>query len=156
MNRIWVALCAFALVCFGGAAQADCGVAGTAQSVAIGQTGRSMLIHLPRGFDPAKPAPLVFLLHGSGGTGAAMLKDSKLAEAADRHGFMVAAPNAGIPHDKGFVWNIPGVPTVAGNIPGPNDPDDVAYIIAAIDWLAGQRCADRSRVYVTGLSAAGV
>jgi polyhydroxybutyrate depolymerase len=156
MRRIWVALGALALVVFGSVAQAaDCGVAGTAQSVPIGQTGRSMLIHLPRGFDPAGPAPLVFVLHGSGGTGAGMLKGSKLAEAADRHGFIVAAPDAGIPHDKGFVWNIPGVPTVAGNIPGPNDPDDVAYIKAAIDWLSGQGCVDATRVYATGLSGGG-
>lgn len=156
MNRIWGTLCALALVCFGGAVQAaDCGVAGKAQTIAIGQTGRSMLIHLPQGFDPARPAPLVFLLHGSGGTGAGMLKNSKLAEAADRHGFIVAAPDAGIPHEKGFVWNIPGVPTVAGTVPGPNDPDDVAYIQAAIDWLAGQGCVDPARVYATGLSGGG-
>lgn len=156
MNRIFVAVLTLAFVCFGGAVQAaECGVAGTTQKITIGQTGRSMLVHLPRGFDPAKPAPLVFVLHGSGGTGAQILAGSKLAEAADRHGFIVAAPDAGIPHDKGFVWNIPGVPTVSGNIPGPNDPDDVAYIIAAIDWLAGQGCADKSRVYATGLSGGG-
>lgn len=156
MNRIWVTLCALALVVFTGVAQAaDCGVAGNAQIVAIGQTGRSMLIHVPSGFDAARPAPLVFLLHGSGGTGAAMLKDSNLAEAADRHGFIVAAPDAGIPHEKGFVWNIPGVPTVAGKIPGAGDPDDVAYILATIDWLSGQGCVDQTRVYVTGLSGGG-
>jgi polyhydroxybutyrate depolymerase len=156
MIRIFAAAVTLALVCFGSAVQAaECGVAGTVQKIVIDETGRSMLIHLPRGFDPARPAPLVFVLHGSGGTGAGILAGSKLAEAADRHGFIVAAPDAGIPHEKGFVWNIPGVPTVSGKIPGPEDADDVAYITAAIDWLAGQGCVDKSRVYATGLSGGG-
>lgn len=131
------------------------GPAGSTQRMPVGDTGRAMTVHLPVGFDPAKRAPLVLLLHGSGSTGAAMLRDSKLADAADRHGFIVAAPDAGIPHDKGFVWNIPGVPTVTGRIPGPGDADDVAYMARAIDWFVAQGCADETRIYATGLSGGG-
>lgn len=136
---------------------AGCGIAapGATQRIAIGDTGRSMLVHLPAGFDPAQPAPLVLLLHGSGGTGAQMLADSGLAATADHHGFIVAAPDAGIPLGKGFAWNIPGVPTVAGTVPGPGAPDDVKYIETAIDVLAAGRCIDPARVYVTGLSGGG-
>ncbi|KQM60039.1 MULTISPECIES: alpha/beta hydrolase family esterase [unclassified Sphingomonas] len=129
-----------------------CPLTGDAR-MAVGN--RSVLVHLPRGQMPDTPAPLVILLHGSGGTGAAMLRDSNLADAADRHGFIVVAPDAGIVHDKGFVWNIPGVPTVAGNIPGPDAPDDVAFIGATIDQLATQGCVDPARVYATGLSGGG-
>ncbi|RSV21581.1 PHB depolymerase family esterase [Sphingomonas sp. ABOLH] len=129
--------------------------ANQSQRITINDGVRSVLLHLPPGFDPARPAPLVILLHGSGGTGAAMLRDSNLAEAADRHGFIVAAPDAGIPHDQGFVWNIPGVPTVAGTIPGPDAPDDVKFIGALIDQLAKAGCADPARVYATGLSGGG-
>jgi len=128
------------------------GVAGVTQRVAIGGTGRTMLIHVPVA---AKPAPLLFVLHGSGGSGAAILANSGLEATSDRHGFLLAAPDAGIPHERGFVWNIPGVPTVAGMIPGPDAPDDVAFLTAAIDWLAAQGCVDRSRVYATGLSGGG-
>jgi len=131
------------------------GQAGGAQSVAIGDTGRTMTVHLPAGFDPGVPAPLVVLLHGSGSSGAAMLRDSKLAEAADRHGFIVAAPDGGIAHEGGLVWNIPGVPTVAGKVPGPEDADDVAYIGQAIDVLVGGGCVEGARVYATGLSGGG-
>ncbi len=127
---------------------------GGEQRITVG-TGRTVLIHTPRGFDPATAAPLVILLHGSGGTGAAMLRDSKLAEASDKHGFVLAAPDAGMAHDKGFVWNIPGVPTVTGALPGPDAPDDVAFIGELIDQLATAGCADPARVYATGLSGGG-
>ena len=136
------------------AALADCAVTQSG-SVAVGTTGRSMLIHLPKDFNGNKPVPLVFLFHGSGGTGAEMLKSSKLDATADAHGFIVVAPNAGIPVDKGFAWNIPGVPTVTGKVPTKDDADDVAFVGAAIDWLVGQGCVDRARVYATGLSGGG-
>jgi polyhydroxybutyrate depolymerase len=137
------------------AARCTLGTSGETVQVTIADTGRTAMLHLPAGYSRARPAPLVLLLHGSGGTGKAMLEGSKLATAADAHGFVVLAPNAGIAHDNGYVWNIPGVPTVSGKIPGPGDPDDVAFLGKAIDWLAANRCIDKTRVYATGLSGGG-
>lgn len=150
---------AFAILTFAAvwapAAAARCtlGEPGATQRVAVDDTGRSMLLRVPaklRG-----PAPLLFVLHGSTGDGAAILAQSKLEATAERHGFLLAAPDGGIAANKGYVWNIPGVPTVTGKVPGPGDPDDVAWLGATIDWLAAQGCADSSRVYVTGLSGGG-
>ena len=128
---------------------------GTTQRITVGTTGRSMLIHVPAGFDPSRPAPLVLLFHGSLGDGATILAKSGMSETADRHGFMVAAPDGGIVAKPGFVWNIPGVPTVSGRLPTADDADDVAFVDAAIDWLAAQRCIDPARVYATGYSGGG-
>ncbi|MBB4099657.1 alpha/beta hydrolase family esterase [Sphingomonas kyeonggiensis] len=131
------------------------GAVGQTVRISIGDTGRSAMLHLPTGFSRGRAAPLVMLLHGSGGTGAGMLESSKLASAADGHGFIVLAPDAGIPVQKGFVWNIPGVPSVTGKMPGAEDADDVTFLEGAIDWLAANRCIDPSRVYATGLSGGG-
>ena len=95
------------------------------------------------------------LLHGSGATGEAMLRDSKLAQTAQRHGFLLAYPDAGIPAGQGFVWNIPGIPTVTGEVPGPMDRDDTAYLVALADALVAAGCADPARIYATGLSGGG-
>jgi polyhydroxybutyrate depolymerase len=136
---------------------AGCGVGapGETTRVAVPGTNRTLLVHVPaRG--AGRPIPLVFLFHGSGGSGQGILGYSKLAATADRYGFIVAAPDGGIPLATGsFVWNIPGVPSVSGRMPSATDADDVAFVLATVDWLTAQRCADRSRVYATGISGGG-
>ncbi|MEO5493140.1 MAG: PHB depolymerase family esterase [Sphingomonas sp.] len=136
---------------------AGCGIVapGETMRVAVAGTSRSLLIHMPLG-RADRPAPLVVLFHGSGGNGQGILDRSKLAAAADQYGFIVAAPDGGIPMGGGsFVWNIPGVPSVSGRMPSATDADDVAFVLATIDWLTAQRCADRTRVYATGISGGG-
>jgi len=128
---------------------------GITKRVAVGDTGRAMLVHVPADHRPGARLPLLFVLHGSGGDGATILKQSGLVATSDRHGFLLAAPDGGIAVDKGFVWNIPGVPTVTGKVPGPDDADDVAFIRSAIDWLVAQGCVDHSRVYASGWSGGG-
>jgi polyhydroxybutyrate depolymerase len=139
------------------AAAIDCGLGapGTTQSVTIGDSGRAMLIHVPAGFKASEPTPLLFAFHGSGENGAAVLRRSHLEATSDRHGFLLAAPNGGISSGGGFVWNIPGVPSVTGRMPGPADANDVAFIEQAIVWLAAQHCVDPARVYATGISGGG-
>ena len=136
-------------------AATGCGMPGQTQRIAIPDTGRAMLIHLPAGFDPARPAPLLFAFHGSGEDGARVLVRSRLEATSDRHGFILAAPDGGIPANGGFVWNIPGVPSVTGRMPDPSDANDVALVEQAIGWLAAQHCVDRTRVYATGISGGG-
>jgi polyhydroxybutyrate depolymerase len=157
MKHLYFLLIALLILIGGsGMAQAACGIgpAGITQRIAIGATDRSMLVHMPAGADGA-PLPLLFLFHGSTGTGAQMLKGSGLEGTSDAHGFIVVAPDGGIPAEGGFVWNIPGVPTVTGAIPTAQDADDVAYVGEAIDWLVAQGCVARDQVYATGLSGGG-
>jgi len=144
---------AFAAAWVPAASACTLGAPGTTQRVAIGDTSQSMLLRVPA--RASARTSLVFVLHGSTGDGAGILAQSKLEATADRHGFLLAAPDGGIAAGKGYVWNIPGVPTVTGKVPGPRDADDVAFLTTAIDWLAAQGCADPRRVYATGLSGGG-
>lgn len=130
------------------------GAASATERVEIGRTGRSLMLHRPPGADAAL-RPLVILLHGSGGTGAKMLSDTTIEATADRHGFIVASPDGGIPGGDGFVWNIPGVPTILGRVPGPEDANDVDYLGGVVDVLIAEQCVDPARVYLTGLSGGG-
>ncbi len=151
---ILAALMAVMLATTPAIAACSLGTPGQTVDVAIGSTGRSVLLHRPTG-DSSVRLPLVMLFHGSGSTAAAMVRSSKLEATSDAHGFVLAAANAGIPLDNGFAWNIPGVPTIAGTIPTADDADDVAFVGEAIDYLASKGCVDRTRVYATGLSGGG-
>lgn len=158
MTRILARLIATLLLTLGASvahAESGCALAAGTQPLVIAATGRSTLVHLPTGLDTSRPAPLVLVLHGSGGRATDILRESKLAEAADRDGFILAAPDAGVPTGKGFAWNIPGVPTVSGTVPGSGAADDVGYLKAVIDQLVTSHCVDPARVYITGLSGGG-
>ncbi|GGB28322.1 poly(3-hydroxyalkanoate) depolymerase [Sphingomonas metalli] len=155
MIRLLALLLFLALGIAPAAAAPLCTAGGAGQTVTLTEGGRGLAVFRPAALADGARAPLVLLLHGSGATGAEMLRDSRLAEAAARHGFRVVAPDAGIRHERGYVWNIPGVPTVSGRVPGPGDPDDVAFLTGLIDRMVGEGCVDRTRVYATGLSGGG-
>ena len=148
-----------ALLVPGAAHATGCGRPAAAESmtlaVVIDGRDRPVRVHVPAGYDPARPTPFLLDLHGSGSTGAEQAALSRLAAAADSRGMVVAAPDGGIAADKGFVWNIPGVPTVAGSVPGPDAPDDTRYLLAVVDAAAAALCIDQRRVYATGLSGGG-
>jgi len=127
---------------------------GGTRTIAI-PSGVSVDIYVPPLHADNQRVPLVVLLHGSRGEGLEALRNSGLMASADQHGFIIAMPNGGIKLDKGFAWNIPGVPTTAGTIPGEADRDDVAYITAVMDEMIRTGLADPSRVYVTGISGGG-
>lgn len=112
-------------------------------------------IYRPAAIQHGAPAPLVLLLHGSSGEGPSTLAGSSLKKAADKHGFIIVAPTGAIPLERGFAWNIPGVVTAGGALPGADDRDDVGYVLAIVDLLVRQGLVDRSRVYVTGISGGG-
>ncbi|BCJ49497.1 poly(3-hydroxyalkanoate) depolymerase [Actinoplanes sp. NBRC 14428] len=118
-----------------------------------------VLVHVPAGLSPARRAPLVLNLHGSSGNGPGQMDYSGLRPVADDEGFIVAAPSGAItlpqdpmPPDGSWAWNVPGVPTTAGQLPPPDARDDIAYLGRVIDVLATRLCTDLRRTYATGYS----
>ena len=82
-------------------------------------------------------------MHGGWGTGSNLAEQSGLDAAARTHGFAVVYPNG-----SWRSWN-------AGNCCGraaSSGVDDVGFISALKDKLAGESCIDGSRVYGTGFS----
>ena len=111
--------------------------------ITVDGTQRRYLLHLPPGYDPAKPTPLIFMLHGGGGS-PEHTGTRDLAEFADAKGFIVVYPEG---LTKG--WND------GRNIPGRAQPDDVAFFSAMIDELVRTQHADPKRIYATGMSNGG-
>ncbi|GLY93216.1 PHB depolymerase family esterase [Actinoplanes sp. NBRC 103695] len=118
-----------------------------------------VLVHIPPALPGAGRVPLVLNLHGSSGNGPGQMDYTGLRAVADENGFIVAAPNGAIslpqnpmPADGSWAWNVPGVPTTAGQMPPPDARDDVRFLGKVIDVLAERLCTDPRRTYATGNS----
>ena len=115
---------------------------------AAGATSRRYWLHVPAGYDPRRPVPLVLGFHGAGGTGLGFEALSGLSVLADRLGFLVAYPQ-GIhnPDGSGVGWAASG----------PADPDadgvdDGLYVSLLLNQVEADYCVDTSRVGATGFS----
>lgn len=104
---------------------------------------RTYSLHIPD--DVQGAAPLVFVLHGRGGTGEQMRAYTGFDAVADEAGFVVAYPD-GINGEWNYVRGIPGYP---------NTHDDTAFLAALTDEIALTQPVDLSRVYITGFSNGG-
>lgn len=111
-------------------------VAQTTQTVSykVGGTSRSFVVHVPAGVE--KP-PVVFFVHGYGGSGAGFQNDTKADKVADREKFLAVYPSA-----VGGSWNM-------------NDTSDYPFLLSIVDTLDARYKIDRKRVYCAGFSQGG-
>lgn len=126
-------------------------------------TTYSVLVYVPEGVRRTRRVPLVLNLHGSQANGPIQMEVSGLRAVADDEGFIVAAPSGAIPlpppgqpaPDGHWAWNVPGVPTTAGQLPPPTARNDVQFLSRVIDVVHEELCTDPRRTYVTGHSGGG-
>jgi polyhydroxybutyrate depolymerase len=128
-------LCAAALL---GADPDPLGPGDHTRSLKMGEQERSYLVHVPKGYDPKKPTPVVLALHGAFMTSPMLVAFSGLNKKADVEGFIVVYPSG-----LGMVWN-------AGSFGG--KADDVAFIGKVLDDVGTVVSIDKKRVYACGMS----
>lgn len=119
--------------------------------------GRKVLVHLPKGFDPAKPTPLVLAFHGGGGHAEHMAENYGLTQKADEAGFVVAFPNGysklpGPLSGKFATWNAGGCCGDARD----KGSDDVGFARAVVAAVQARFKTDPARVFATGMSNGGM
>lgn len=109
---------------------------------------RTYRLYVPRPLPPH--APLVVVLHGSGESGAQIRRETGYGfdRLADRHGFVVAYPDA-----RTFDWN--DCSRVGDFAVDGREADDVGFVLALVDRLAGEHDLARDRIFATGVSAGG-
>jgi polyhydroxybutyrate depolymerase len=113
---------------------------------------RDYILYAPafRAEHPAK-RPLLFVLHGGGGTHRGMIRltDGRFNELAERDGFFVVYPQ-GI--DKS--WNDGRLDRISGA--HRRDIDDVGFFRALIGHLIAAYPIDPERIFVSGISNGGL
>jgi polyhydroxybutyrate depolymerase len=113
---------------------------------------RTVLLHLPSGYDDRQKTPLILNLHGSESTAAAQEAFTGMNATSDTDGFIVAYPQAAIAAGTGFDWNVPGQPLLGGSSAPANAPNDVDFLQQTITTLEAGLCIDTTRIDVTGFS----
>jgi polyhydroxybutyrate depolymerase len=118
------------------------------RSISIGDESRSYLVHLPPGYDPKVPTPIVLAFHSAAMNGSAMAKQTGLNETADRSGFVAVYPNGTGTMSMFLYWDAGGV---RGKV-----SDDVGFVARLLDDLGTVVHVDPKRVYATGMSNGGM
>jgi len=106
----------------------------------VGGVVRAYRLFAPATLPAAKAVPLVMVLHGGGNSAASVAQTTQFDRFAATDEFVVVYPEG-----AGGYWN-------AGFCCGAREVDDVGFLAALIDRLAGEYKIDRSRVYVVGVS----
>ncbi|MBU0496963.1 MAG: prolyl oligopeptidase family serine peptidase [Candidatus Thermoplasmatota archaeon] len=109
---------------------------------------RTFLLHIPLTIPTNSSLPLVFVLHGGGGTGDGMERSLTLGgfnTLADQNQFLVVYPD-GI--DKNWNDGRTNISSTAHQ----NNIDDIGFFKAMIENLSTEFSIDQKRIYVTGMS----
>jgi poly(hydroxyalkanoate) depolymerase family esterase len=110
------------------------------------------LVHVPRGLDPATPAPLVCMLHGCTQDPASFAAATLMNDAADHLGFVVVYPGQNRGDNPQGCWNW-FLPEHQRRDAG--EPAAIAGIVGDLIETNAQCTVDPGRVFVAGLSSGG-
>lgn len=117
---------------------------------------RMYRVHIPKGYDRSKPAPVLLAYHGGGGDMDYMARDGfyGLISKSDREGFIAVFPNgySKLRSGRFATWN-------AGACCGDardKKIDDVGFTRKLVGDLEQKVALDRKRIYAVGMSNGGM
>jgi len=108
---------------------------------------RGYNIYVPASYDGTTNFPLLFNLHGGGGTNSAWQASSDMRPIADTSDFILVYPQARPDPSDGNSFN--WIPKVPGTF------DDVPFFSSLIDTIASNYQIDQNRIYACGYSLGG-
>jgi polyhydroxybutyrate depolymerase len=113
--------------------------------------GRPFQLHVPAGYDPARKAPLVVLLHGYESSADQQERYFKFTPESNRRGFLYAMPDGTSDRAGKRFWNA----TDACCDYDRSGVDDSTYLSRLLDTVASAYSVDPARVYLVGYSNGG-
>ena len=128
------------------------------RTLQVGGVARSFVLHVPAqqptdSTGALQPFPLMLVLHGSGASGEAIRRESRLDSIADAQHFIVVYPNGSTgPFLSGEPdWNA----GVCCGMASQTHVDDVGFLSAVIDNVSSTLPVDARRVSIAGFSDGG-
>lgn len=117
---------------------------------------RTYRIHVPKGYQASKSAPLVLAFHGGGGDMDYMANDEYygLISKSDAEEFVVVFPNGYSKFKSGkfATWNAGACCATARD----NNIDDVGFVRKMVASLTRELNINRQMIYATGMSNGGM
>ena len=128
-----------------GTGSAGCGTdpSGVELTLEVNGQGRAFQLYIPADYDPARAYPLVYGLHGGGGTADAFRSYAGLEEAAGSEAIVVYPEGLPEPGTTTQLWNLDP------------DGDDFVFFDELLAHLSDSLCIDEARVFATGWSLGG-
>ena len=108
---------------------------------------REYSIYVPASYDGTTNFPLLFNLHGGGGTNSVWQASSDMRSIADTADFILVYPQARPDPSDGNSFN--WIPKVPGTF------DDVPFFSSLIDTIASNYQVDQNKIYACGYSLGG-
>ncbi len=118
------------------------------KTITVDGREREYIIHLPPGYQNQNKLPILFGLHGGGGTNKNTIPFYNLNCLADKNNFIVVYPNA-----IAKSWTIPGFSTREKG--ADSTVDDVHFISVLLDTIIRHYKGDSTKVFTTGISRGG-
>lgn len=127
-------------------------------TVSMDGTPREFIVFVPGGYDANQPTPVVFMYHGTNGTGAAVFESTPWARKADEVTAIVVFPSSWryfliTENDDAAKWNDVGLDRLTG--PDAELKDDVKFTRAMLDLVRATFNVDPKRIFATGFSNGG-
>ncbi len=115
------------------------------KTISVDNRDREYIIHLPPSFNTLTKLPVIFALHGGGGTAKGAVLFYNLETLADKNNFIIVYPNA---LDK--AWSIPGMTSRVKGLD--TSVNDLHFMNVLLDTMIAGYKADPSKVFCTGIS----
>jgi poly(3-hydroxybutyrate) depolymerase len=121
---------------------------------------REYYVHVPTGYNAATPTPVVFMLHGTNGTGDDFYTDSGWKEVGETENIITVFPSSwqycivtGGSSVTSRKWNTQ--PAEWTFCPGETPRDDIKFLKTVITELNAKFNVDNQRIYLVGFSNGG-
>jgi len=121
------------------------------KTIQVGAETRFYILHVPANYDGSKALPLIYILHGFGGSAKSMVKLTDLSEKADEQNFFVAYLQGTVgTTGMGPGWNSGVFPETEISV------DDTGFVRQLTQDLESQLKVDAKRIYAAGFSNGAV
>lgn len=127
----------------------------------VGSMARDYVVHVPALYSEDRPAAVVIMFHGGGGTAQDAITETGWNEKADQAGFLAVFPEGSRPDpetpanfsNNPQTWNDGSGRENLGAVQ--RNVDDVEYVAALLADMAGRFNVDPNRIYAAGFSNGG-